>query len=341
MSAEELAKVIALLNTMFSVGCCETAACAIHTYDRCLTFGSEVDLIWRRQRITVTTGLYLLLHLSATVYMYTGIVSTVFASCRVSDMVTNMIESCAAVSFHVVTGAFMALRAYAISNRSLPLTFAISLSSLVIPALDVYQICTAIAPVVPSPVDCMVFSAIKTKIERPLFASGEASTMIPEVWLLVATWRHVYMVKTANEAQLEVDTPLTTLNLRDGTVYFVIFFVLQLVNTLLLVTTTSTSPFSVPIANALQTILLSRFYLNLHEANSPQAMLSSGTSQLSDLSFVQVVGSLAGTIAYNTGSPAAEGMDSRSSSDPDTDEELLPSRRAFQSNAPPRSGILP
>ena len=77
---------------------------------------------------------------------------------------------------------------------------------------------------------------------------------------------------------------------------------------------------------------------------------------MSDLRFAWVVGSLAGSVAYEPGSPAAEGMDAQSCSDPDSDEELvgvqeadverLPITTAMQEsiaepkiNAPPSSGI--
>ncbi|KAH9926925.1 uncharacterized protein B0H18DRAFT_303593 [Fomitopsis serialis] len=261
-------------------------------------------------------------------------------------------QGCAVVLFNLATGAFVALRAYAISNRSLPLAFTIYLSSLVIDALDMYQLCTINTTVVPPPVGCVVSLNIKTKIERPLYATAQASTVIPEVLLLVATWRHADAAKTANDAQ--IDTPFTTLILRDGTVYFVIIFALRLVNAVLAATSTSDigGSFSNPITYALQTIFLSRFYLNLHEANSSQAMITSDASQVSDLRFARVVGSLGGSVAYDSGSPAAEGMDVQSCSDSDTDEELvgvqeadmerLPVTAAIQESiAEPKSNIPP
>lgn len=318
MSAEELMEAtIALLEVGFSLQCCGVAACAIYTYDRSLTFGSEVNLIWRRRRMTVATGLYLLVHLSTTVYVYTQIAGTADVSCR-SGTVQFVMQYCASVLFHVATGAFMALRAYAISNRSLPLAFAIFLSSLVIAALNIYQVCAVSAVAVPPPIGCVVSPDIKTSIRRPLLATGQASTVIPEVFLLVATWRHACVAKIANAAQ--IDTPLTTLFLRDGTVYFVIIFILRLVDALLVATTTAMDPFFSPITYALQAILLSRFYLNLHEANSFQATTPSSPSQMSSLRFMRVVGALAGSVAYDSESPAAEGTDVRSCSDPDTDE---------------------
>ncbi|KAH9926955.1 uncharacterized protein B0H18DRAFT_1004696 [Fomitopsis serialis] len=263
-------------------------------------------------------------------------------------------QACAAVLFIVATGAFMALRAYAISNRSLPLAFIISLSSLVIAALDMYQLCTISATVVPPPAGCVISGDLKAQIQRPLFATGQASTVIPEALLLVATWRHAYIAKTANDAQ--INTPYTTRILRDGIVYFVTIFILRLVNISLDATPTLLGQPSSPITYALQAILLSRFYLNLHEANSSQATLPSRASQLSDLRFAWVVGSLAGSVAYDQGSPAAEGMDVQSCSDCDTDEELVgvqeedvellsitaaieESNAGSKSNAPPSPGI--
>lgn len=53
-------------------------------------------------------------------------------------------------------------------------------------------------------------------------------------------------------------------------------------------------------------MLLAHFYLDLNEANAPEADGLHGSSEMSDLRFSRVVGSLAGSIVY-AGDPALGG----------------------------------
>ncbi|TFY68917.1 hypothetical protein EVJ58_g730 [Rhodofomes roseus] len=54
----------------------------------------------------------------------------------------------------------------------------------------------------------------------------------------------------------------------------------------------------IPIIYALQTSLLSHFYINLHKANKSMAGIPTDVSQVSDPRFARVVGTLAGSLAY-------------------------------------------
>ncbi|KAH9934922.1 uncharacterized protein B0H18DRAFT_978970 [Fomitopsis serialis] len=139
--------------------------------------------------------------------------------------------------FHIANGVFTALRAYAISNRSVPLAVAICLFSLVEAAIDVYEICSLTEVSVPQPVGCEITSGGNPAIDRSLYPAGQASTVIPEVLLLAATWRYVYTAKLANDVQ--TDIPLAKLFLRDGTMYFVAIFLLMTINIVLDATTVS------------------------------------------------------------------------------------------------------
>ncbi|KZT66644.1 hypothetical protein DAEQUDRAFT_730057 [Daedalea quercina L-15889] len=78
------------------------------------------------------------------------------------------------------------------------------------------------------------------------------------------------------------------------------------------------------IVNSLQGTLLSHFYLNLHEAGSSQVdARSTNTSQLSDLHFTRVVGSLGGSLAFISSQSTVDGedMDSGLDLDPDAGRE--------------------
>ncbi|KAH9934400.1 uncharacterized protein B0H18DRAFT_981684 [Fomitopsis serialis] len=266
MLSDESAPVLGDLDTGFVHQCCEVAACAIYTYDRFLTLEREVDMIWRRRSMSVATGLYLLIHMSTAVLLYSQIVIQ-GVSAYYSGYILVVAQSCAAALFHFAISGFTALRAYAISGRSVLLAFAIFTFYLVFVAIHIYEISTIVVVAVPDPVGCVIFMGGKGSI--PSLFIGEASSIIAEALLIAATWHHVYAVNLAHEEHIE--TPITTVLLRDGTVYFM-----------------------------LQTTLMTHFYLHLHEAVSVDTGIPSDTSQVSDIRFTRVVGSLAGSLSYGT-----------------------------------------
>lgn len=56
----------------------------VYLYDRCLTFEREVATIWRSSRISIVTGLYVLLHLSEGLSQCIAVVFTYINGCEVS-----------------------------------------------------------------------------------------------------------------------------------------------------------------------------------------------------------------------------------------------------------------
>jgi len=146
--------------------------------------------------------------------------------------------------------------------------------------------------------------------------AGEACTIVAEVLLVLATWHHVHMIKFGNEAQ--VNTPIATVLLRDGTVYFIAILNLLILETILNVTSVD-GAFVASITYALQAVLLTHFYLNLHEATL--VTIPSNASQISNLHFTNVVGCLAGSLSYGTHSLPEDPIDALTSN-LDLDEEL-------------------
>ncbi|TFY64997.1 hypothetical protein EVJ58_g2258 [Rhodofomes roseus] len=104
-----------------------------------------------------------------------------------------------------------------------------------------------------------------------------------------------------------LDTPFTTILIRDGSVYFVAALILLVINVVYSGVTAINTGILAPIVYSLQTILLSHFYVNLHEAfEARQAGMASEGTQLSELQFgTRLLGTLAGSLAYKDGSALA------------------------------------
>ncbi|KZT63093.1 hypothetical protein DAEQUDRAFT_238405 [Daedalea quercina L-15889] len=215
--------------------CCSIAACAVYFYDRCLTFSRETEIITRRQSMSLATFLYLLLHASATAYQCAGVVGIILTECKrygpsrsfsccnllaipYRDYIANVVQDCAGALFSGSIGGFTALRAYAIGNRSLLLASVMMAFTLLNVITSIYQISGLYAVSVPQPVGCVLTSDRSAEANRMVVIIGQLTSLIPEILLVATTWRHAYRVKVADSAG--INTPLTTILLRDGTVYF-------------------------------------------------------------------------------------------------------------------------
>ncbi|KAH9829086.1 uncharacterized protein C8Q71DRAFT_447841 [Rhodofomes roseus] len=202
--------------------------------------------------------------------------------------------------FHLINGAFTALRAFAISGRSVALASAILLWSLPVVATEVYELVLSVPVDVQWPIGCVISFTGNQKLESPLFIAGQATAIVPEVLMIAAIWHHAFRVTTADGVrQARFNPPFTTILIRDGSVYFVASFVIIVLNVASSAITAINTGILAPIVYSLQVILLSHFYLNLHEANAHQLGIPSNASQMSDLWFTRLLGTLAGSLAYD------------------------------------------
>ncbi|KZT63615.1 hypothetical protein DAEQUDRAFT_733620 [Daedalea quercina L-15889] len=209
----------------------------------------------------------------------------------------------------------MALRAYAISNRSIALASVIMLLSSVNVAFNIYQMCKLDLGIPgPAGLGSMVSMAMSAGTLRLISITQQVCNILAEISLVAATWRHASIAKAASKEQL--GTRLTMVLLRDGTLHFATIFVLLVATTVQDMVDMISGYYNDYEANlvyVLRIILLSHFYVNLREANCDDLAGSSIPSQPSDLRFASVVGPLAGSLPY--------GMNGSTSTD--TDEEDL------------------
>ncbi|KAH9932623.1 uncharacterized protein B0H18DRAFT_1102356 [Fomitopsis serialis] len=113
-----------------------------------------------------------------------------------------------------------------------------------------------------------------------------------------------------------------------GTLYFIMILVLSV--TMMVLSLTKAlyfAGFMPPISHTLQTVLLSHFYLNLHEASANRGGMLSDASQQPDLRFARIVGTLAQSSVYDDQRILAPG-DSDVEDDLDADEEQREHREA-------------
>jgi len=251
--------------------------------------------------MSVATGLYLVMHISVAFFLAFEVAYTTITTCERLWIVYVWRVTCAML-FHVVYGAFTALRAYAIGYRSIWLGWATFLWSLVVVATEVYEVVVSVPVNVPQPIGCVITTKGNEKFLSRLFIAGQATAIVPEVLLIGAIWRHALRAAAVRSIRQYawLDTPFTTTLIRDGSVYFVASLVLIVLNVVWSAVTSVNTGILAPIVYSLQTILLSYFYLNLHESNAYHTGgMSSVSSQLSDPRFnTRFLGTLAGSLPY-------------------------------------------
>ncbi|KAH9916650.1 uncharacterized protein B0H18DRAFT_1215027, partial [Fomitopsis serialis] len=134
--------------------------------------------------------------------------------------------------------------------------------------------------------------------------------------VLLETWRNTYGLKKLARG-LAIKPSIASLLLRDGTTYFCVLLTVNIVTAVL----SAINPI-LEIAHfcfVFNTILLSRFFLNLREVSSPPE-LSSISSTFSDLHFTDALHALGGSLAEHMDCPE-DVLDHTGESIVDADEE--------------------
>ncbi|KAH9929396.1 uncharacterized protein B0H18DRAFT_1117435 [Fomitopsis serialis] len=126
---------------------------------------------------------------------------------------------------------------------------------------------------------------------------------------------------------------LTTLLLRDGTIYFSVLLALNVAGAVLY-TTDIFRDFSL-IFHTISTILLSRFFLNLRDAVLVPSMPSHPSQICSDLEFSGVLGNIGGSLAFNEAETDDEAME-----DSDNEGELGRKHQRATDQSEPDEGIF-
>ncbi|EMD37038.1 hypothetical protein CERSUDRAFT_124023 [Gelatoporia subvermispora B] len=252
-------EIVSFLSSNFIASCCSVAAINEHqhmrlsassadanrvalvVYDHMITFSRETEFIWGRKISSVTILFYLNRWLNL--------------AWAVADTAENM------SGLSVLRAVFSAVRMYAISTGNW-------LLSVVVLALNLVPIATNIdtwtdglpkygafvtqtfgiqaVPVIG--VECSAGTSLSPSV------TSEACAIAADVLLLVVTWYKTYALKR-EASRNNVEVPLASMLLRDGTVYF-------------LIVGFDTGVFEFAISNfgtPLSAIIISHFLLNLRQ----------------------------------------------------------------------------
>ncbi|KAI0638277.1 hypothetical protein C8Q77DRAFT_1242693 [Trametes polyzona] len=269
-----------LFSNLYIETCCDMAALGLIVYEHAATFDREVALVWGR-KFTGATMLFLL-------------------------------------------NRYLALVKYPISSYSIGLQPISTQSGLnwrlallvLIPGLfpfaaNIELYAHTIISNFPYPIGCTWTPAMSPHMYNSFSIAVRTCNIITDLLVLVITWWKTYGIRRA-VANAKLKVSLSTLILRDGTIYFLIS-VLLVMNVLHIALTVSLRfTWIIALEAPLTTILVSRFLLNLREVDSGY-----GPGSVGDISYPSFVrnpddahgGNLANSFISPLGAPLQHGDD--------------------------------
>ncbi|KAH9916647.1 uncharacterized protein B0H18DRAFT_1124132 [Fomitopsis serialis] len=312
------------------------AATALYFYDKILTSQQEVNLIWRRKNTGIVIPvIYGIMHVCTAVYLLITVCVPSDIPCKTSAIL-NIVVDIAICALYLAWGgtslvqditiqrammltrttAASALRVYAINGLRLPLPSIIMLLSLVPVAINIYNATSLVRMSLPPTDECVYFSntPVNTQETRePLrVIVTRASSTVADALVLFATWRINGGTKKLAR-QMNINISLTSLLLRDGTIYFCTLLVANIIVLTSYIQSISFSDDSevAVLVLVLTTILLSRLFLNLREValGSETVTLETQDTERSDLRFSRYIGPLGNSLDDGL-TFAADGSDS-------------------------------
>ncbi|TCD62758.1 hypothetical protein EIP91_006430 [Steccherinum ochraceum] len=294
------------------------AVAAVFLYDTLLTLPKEIDQIWLSKfsgaTILYFVNRYCLLAQKILIFMQLfpwGSINVRLAFTMATD---SSFHSCTAISWtneillvatFLVIALFFSLRIYAIRDRNLSEAVAVLALGCVLPALGLYQQATISLTVVRVPilgfVLCDEKSTISFDIYSRLATAGRVTITVSDLLVLILTLIKTFKIRRL-AAEHDLRTPLVTLLLRDGSLYFAAIFTFNLLDIVLL----QVGAFGAvaDVVTTFSVILIARFILNLRTVHRRGDDSISSRAEFSSIRFTDVlVGTLGASLVHGEDQP--------------------------------------
>ncbi|KAI0745717.1 hypothetical protein C8Q76DRAFT_790058 [Earliella scabrosa] len=307
--------IAAIVADLFSVsaykyGIMATEAFVVH--EHLLTFDEELELFWRPQKMSSAAVLFFAnryLILATTIVQATSYLS-------MSDQVRANHVLCAriaiatqalAITQFVPQAVFAALRALALS-RMWTLSIFVFVLSIVPVGINILEFFVGFSGKNLPFLGCMPISSAATSLARRAIITSRTCLIASDLILICVTW--VVLSGSDNPRGSRGGTSLATVLLRDGTIYFVVFLLLNSIHLTLSLLAIDvafqTSSYITVFTQPITAVLISRFLLNLQSASQRTSHLD---SQLQGISLPSA-GSTISTKGFigSLGSPLDPGL---------------------------------
>ncbi|KAH9917156.1 EAP30/Vps36 family-domain-containing protein [Epithele typhae] len=280
----------------------EVAALTLIAYDHFLTFSGELQFVWGR-RFSGATVVFAL-------NRYVNLAGKVVLPISTMYWPNQTDETCAApiilvivltVVAYWIAAVFSALRIYAVWDKNWRLLVLVLLLAMAVPVTNMYHYIRS-TPVAGGPPlnGCGENVDLSDEQFEQLSMITHGFAIATDLLVVVLTWLKTYEIRRLSY-RLHFKTSLSTLLLRDGTLYFGILLILNVIDIILNSNESLYNPLP-PFIEAVTCILISRFMLNLRQT-AQEMDEGTTTVALSQFSSIQIASGLAGDM----GAPLSHG----------------------------------
>ncbi|OCH92797.1 hypothetical protein OBBRIDRAFT_886033 [Obba rivulosa] len=249
---------------------CSLSACAIVFYDHVVTLSREVELMWGRKLTSVIMLFYLnrwsIFVWAVMQFAYLNNLATL-PSCEGVDFFSDAVG----ILLYAIWAVFSGIRIYAISGGSWWLALVVFLLSLVAIGTNAYGwYAVAWFQINSLPVlgaACFSGRNVSAATDTALTISSRTCQIIADILVLIVTWYKTYALKRA-AVRNNIEAPLATTLLRDGSISFLALLVLNVVD--IAGWSTNLFIYGSSFITPLSSIVISRFLLDLRQITYSQ-----------------------------------------------------------------------
>ncbi|EIW61279.1 uncharacterized protein TRAVEDRAFT_44095 [Trametes versicolor FP-101664 SS1] len=268
---------VSLYAENFVEACCDFTAFTLIFYEYLITIDREIDQVWGRRFTGATALFWLNRYLALLKYPVYIVAHQALSDMRYTRLVchaVNIYSMVVQILPYVVWTAFSTLRIYAICGNSWKMALLVLIPGSVQIASNIYLYSQTSAINYPLPIGCFAEWLIPTEIYvRRAYGSvliaTRASVIVNNVLVIALTWWKTYGIRKL-VAQANMKVSLSTLLLRDGTIYFLLLFIMSIFHIVFSLTERFT--YTLTLEEPLTAILVSRFLLNLREADGSRSL---------------------------------------------------------------------
>ncbi|RPD57257.1 hypothetical protein L227DRAFT_655663 [Lentinus tigrinus ALCF2SS1-6] len=321
------AEIISDFSSVLSSNCAGYASIAMVFYEDVITIGREVELFWG-QRLTAASFLFFLNRYLTIIFLLSNMLGSIYPPTSLllhpPGELSKRFFRCAQwihgtvsvkLLLYLPWAAFSALRVFALTRGQWALgalVFLLSIVPLVINFVDYHWS----VPFIDSYFGCSEGTTETIFISKLVTGLSRGSLILADLIVIAVTWHTTYKTtQIAREGRLATSS-LSLILLRDGTIYFLIILIMNVLHLMFSVGDFFSKYASISDVSLLleptESVLISRFLMNLQETN---LRLTSGASVnsspftdaavTSTIRFDRVVGSLGNSVYSST--PAEDG----------------------------------
>ncbi|RPD68577.1 hypothetical protein L226DRAFT_540583 [Lentinus tigrinus ALCF2SS1-7] len=271
-SDTDASAIAAVFSELYTGEYCNAAACVLFIYEVCITLDREVACFWTPKQSKSGARLLFLAN------KWIGVIVSALTFAQMASFSSD--KSCTAFTMvgaifpglQFIPGAvFSALRGYVLS-RSKPIALLILVLSLTPLGVNMVQYGYNLQGVLFPPFGCAVTDETTASIQMKFLYISRVPLIVADALLICVTWSKLSSRDVLRGISRSKRLSLSDVLLRDGTIYFIVLFVMNILHLSLSLAAlaigadgaSNVSIFTAPIT----AILISRFLLQLQELRS-------------------------------------------------------------------------